>query len=248
MDTLLIGRVYCFSSVEALKRAVSGRNRRGAARRLRLRRAYIWVASISGKYCCICSERFDIILLRYGCISVCIALRSLPLPRFSVRCTSRCKPNGDPLRRQAIGTTTRPATQPSLTASANAYLGLPFAKSPPHRFSPPQVVSPWSTPLHAQTVKPACIQQFTGSGRSQELTKGFVNNPNGPALKESEDCLYLNIYIPSDAALGSEKAVMFWLHGVRCLLSKHNDNSLILQATCNLALGVINTSTVVILP
>jgi carboxylesterase type B len=41
------------------------------------------------------------------------------------------------------------------------------------------------------------------------LTKQFFNNPNGPALEESEDCLYLNIYTPSDAAAGSKKAVMF---------------------------------------
>lgn len=136
-----------------------------------------------------------------------------------------------------IGTKTRPANQPSLTASANAYLGLPFAKSPPQRFSPPQPASPWSTPLRAQTIKPACIQQFTASGRSQELTKQFFNNPNGPILEESEDCLYLNIYTPSDAAPGSKKAVMFWLHGVRCLLSKNNDTSLTIQGNLQFGSG-----------
>jgi carboxylesterase 2 len=136
-----------------------------------------------------------------------------------------------------IGNTTRPANQPSLTASANAYLGVPFAKSPPQRFSPPQAVSPWSTPLYAQTIKPACIQQFTGSGRSQELTKQFFNNPNGPALEESEDCLYLNIYTPSNAASGSKKAVMFWLHGVRCLFSKHKNTSLTLQGNLQFGSG-----------
>jgi len=113
-----------------------------------------------------------------------------------------------------IGTATKPANQPSLTASANAYLGVPFAKSPPERFSPPEAASSWSTPLQAQAVKPACIQQFSGSGQTQALTKQFFNNPNEPAPEESEDCLYLNIYTPPGVTPDSKKAVMFWLFGV----------------------------------
>lgn len=113
-----------------------------------------------------------------------------------------------------IGTAIKPANQPSLTASANAYLGVPFAKSPPERFSPPEAASSWSTPLQAQAVKPACIQQFSGSGQTQALTKQFFNNPNGPAPEESEDCLYLNVYTPPGSTPDSKKAVMFWLFGV----------------------------------
>ncbi|KAF3047840.1 hypothetical protein E8E11_000997 [Didymella keratinophila] len=112
-----------------------------------------------------------------------------------------------------IGTATKPANQPSLTASANAYLGVPFAKSLPERFSPPEAASPWSPPLQAQAVKPACIQQFSGSGQTQALTKQFFNNPNGPAPEESEDCLYLNVYTPPGVTPDSKKAVMFWLFG-----------------------------------
>ncbi|KAF3000146.1 hypothetical protein E8E13_005218 [Curvularia kusanoi] len=112
-----------------------------------------------------------------------------------------------------IGTATKPPNQPSLTASANAYLGVPFAKSPPERFSPPESASPWSTPLQAQNVKPACIQQFSGSGQTQALIKQYFNNPNGPAPEESEDCLYLNVYTPPGVTSSSKKAVMFWLFG-----------------------------------
>lgn len=113
-----------------------------------------------------------------------------------------------------IGTAIKPANQPALTASANAYLGVPFAKSPPERFSPPQAASLWSTPLQARAIKPACIQQFAGSGQAQELSKKFFNNPNGQAPAESEDCLYLNVYTPPGATPNSRKAVMFWLFGV----------------------------------
>lgn len=114
-----------------------------------------------------------------------------------------------------IGTAIKPANQPLLTASANAYLGVPFAKSPPERFSPPEAASQWTTPLQAQAIRPACIQQFSGSGQTQELTKQFFNNPIGPAPEESEDCLYLNLYTPPGATPNSKKAVMFWLFGVR---------------------------------
>lgn len=42
----------------------------------------------------------------------------------------------------------------------------------------------------------------------------LFNNPNSDPLKESEDCLYLNIYTPRDVTPASHKAVMFWIFGV----------------------------------
>lgn len=57
-----------------------------------------------------------------------------------------------------IGTTTSVA---SATATVNKFLGIPFAQSPPERFSPPQDASRWQQPLNATAFKPACIQQFT---------------------------------------------------------------------------------------
>jgi len=69
------------------------------------------------------------------------------------------------------------------------------------------------------------------------LTKQFFNNPNGPTLEESEDCLYLNIYTPSDAAPGSKNAVMFWLHRVRYILSKNKDTSLTIQGNLQFGSG-----------
>ncbi|OHE92130.1 carboxylesterase [Colletotrichum orchidophilum] len=109
-----------------------------------------------------------------------------------------------------IGTTAQPA---SATGYANAYMGIPFAKSPPERFSPPQAADAWSSPLSAQAFKPACIQQFTNQGSSQTLQKAYFGNPTGPLTSESEDCLYLNVFTPPTATASSKKAVMFWLHG-----------------------------------
>jgi len=106
-----------------------------------------------------------------------------------------------------VGTTTQPAAS---TGYANAYLGVPFAKSPPERFSPPQPADPWTT-LTAQAFRPACMQQFSSQGGSPALQKQYFGNPTGPLPEESEDCLYLNVFTPPGVSSTSKKAVMFWL-------------------------------------
>ncbi|KAH0282341.1 alpha/beta-hydrolase [Aureobasidium namibiae CBS 147.97] len=106
-----------------------------------------------------------------------------------------------------IGTTT---SLPAASATVNQFLGIPFAQSPPERFSPPQPVTQKSV-INATAWKPACIQEFTYPLAAQQFTELIFNQPPPP---ESEDCLYLNIYSP--AAQSSElggRAVMFWLYG-----------------------------------
>ncbi|KAF3006894.1 hypothetical protein E8E13_011104 [Curvularia kusanoi] len=100
-----------------------------------------------------------------------------------------------------------------LGPSVNQFLGIPFAQSPPERFSPPRNVSAFSQPLNATAWKPACIQQFRYPLASQQFAKAVFNNPGGPPPVESEDCLYLNVYAPSGSPGGNGRAVMFWLYG-----------------------------------
>ncbi|KAK1907449.1 hypothetical protein P3342_005775 [Pyrenophora teres f. teres] len=76
-----------------------------------------------------------------------------------------------------IGTTARPSNQLSLKA-ANVYLGVPFAQSPPERFSPPKAAPAWSSPLIAQNVKPACIQQFMGTAKSKKAVMFWLYGGN----------------------------------------------------------------------
>lgn len=47
-----------------------------------------------------------------------------------------------------------------LGPSVNQFFGIPFAQSPPERFSPPRHVTPFSEQLNATQWKPACVQQF----------------------------------------------------------------------------------------
>ncbi|CAD0101198.1 unnamed protein product [Aureobasidium mustum] len=106
-----------------------------------------------------------------------------------------------------IGTTT---SLPAASATVNKFLGIPFAQSPPERFSPPRAAPHMST-INATTWKPACIQQFTYPLASQQFTELVFNNP---PPQESEDCLYLNVYAPATQSDNSKGlAVMFWIYG-----------------------------------
>lgn len=110
-----------------------------------------------------------------------------------------------------------------------AYLGIPFAASPPERFAGPQDPKAWDDTLKAQKVKPSCIQQFKGqSGHSgvwiHLLMK--LTGPEGNALRnfsiviystpmpeESEDCLYLNVWVPGGDVPEGGFPVLFWIYG-----------------------------------
>lgn len=81
-----------------------------------------------------------------------------------------------------------------LKQDVTAYLGIPFAKPPVGelRFRPPQSYEgSWTEP-----------RAFTAS--QKDCMAGS---------KGSEDCLYLNVYVPASASLSSPLPVMFWIYG-----------------------------------
>src|ERR1700749_308265 len=63
-----------------------------------------------------------------------------------------------------------------LASDVKAYLGIPFALSPPERFSEPVDPKPWTTPLKASEVKPACVQEFPRPETAQNFTKSIFSN------------------------------------------------------------------------
>ena len=95
------------------------------------------------------------------------------------------------------------------TADVGVYnwRGIPFAQPPVGalRWRAPRAAEPW--PGVRATVEPGsrCIQigHLLGGASADE-----AGQPVG-----SEDCLYLNVTAPQDAAAGAGLPVMFWIHG-----------------------------------
>ncbi|KAJ8386071.1 hypothetical protein AAFF_G00177600 [Aldrovandia affinis] len=87
------------------------------------------------------------------------------------------------------------------------FYGIPFADPPvgARRWKPPNPVTPWKGVYDATLPRPACMQACSGPISDQ-----------CPA-KVSEDCLYLNIFVPLDidfiSPLLKPLPVMVWIHG-----------------------------------
>ncbi|XP_036604057.1 cocaine esterase-like [Trichosurus vulpecula] len=92
----------------------------------------------------------------------------------------------------------------------NVFLGIPFAKPPVGslRFSPPQPPDSWSNVRDAASHPPPCLQDPTLLEKTANIMKLNITIP-----ASSEDCLYLNIYVPVHAKEGDGLPVMVWIHG-----------------------------------
>ena len=91
-----------------------------------------------------------------------------------------------------------------LANGVTGWFGVPFAKPPLRdlRWRAPQPVEPWQGVFHADRFAPMCLQSL----RSRTMNHYFGNE----AI--SEDCLYLNVWAPRDAA-GKKLPVVVWIYG-----------------------------------
>ena len=90
-----------------------------------------------------------------------------------------------------------------------AWLGIPFAKPPigARRFKVPERVSPWSDILNATQLPPTCWQT------EQIVYHLEAEKMWSPNTNCSEDCLYLNIWVPVNPSQTANMAVMIWIYG-----------------------------------
>uniref|UniRef100_UPI00398E85BB LOW QUALITY PROTEIN: cholinesterase-like n=1 Tax=Pristiophorus japonicus TaxID=55135 RepID=UPI00398E85BB len=95
-----------------------------------------------------------------------------------------------------------------LSGSVTAFLGIPYAEPPigDLRFKKPESRKPWSELWNANKYPNTCYQYVSSS--SSGLSWEDMWNPN---TKVSEDCLYVNLWVPSPRP--SKAAVMIWIFG-----------------------------------
>lgn len=83
------------------------------------------------------------------------------------------------------------------------YLGVPYATAPigDRRFQPPEAPGSWQEIRNATQFAPVCPQNVHGVLPEIMLPVWFTDNLDvaaGYIQNQSEDCLYLNVYVPTE--------------------------------------------------
>lgn len=83
------------------------------------------------------------------------------------------------------------------------YLGVPYATPPigERRFQPPEAPGSWQEIRNATQFAPVCPQNVHGVLPEIMLPVWFTDNLDAAAgyvQNQSEDCLYLNVYVPTE--------------------------------------------------
>lgn len=128
------------------------------------------------------------------------------------------------------------AAAPADSRGIRVFKGIPYAAPPTgeRRWRAPADVAPWSGVRASDSFGASCPQAdlFAGAGMS--------------AGKQSEDCLYLNIWTPARAA-GERLPVFVWIHGGAYVVGSGSDSKIdgaalaakgVIVVTFNYRLGV----------
>ena len=118
-----------------------------------------------------------------------------------VSCFRRCESEKVTTKLGVIIGSTYKTTIKDVEYRVNTYFGIPYAKPPVGelRFQRPELLSQLESPFEALSFGSACPQ---------------TDSPGIPVYNKSEDCLYLNVYVPSQKPdKDTGHAVMVFMHG-----------------------------------
>lgn len=128
-------------------------------------------------------------------------------PRLHITAAKRTE---DPIVRTETGQVRgKRFNLPGLGKTVDAYTGIPFAQPPVGylRFRHPQPIHKWHNVYDATQLPPSCYQE-------PDLNFGpefYGSNVWNPPTAVSEDCLYLNVFVPKPRQ--RKLAVMVWIYG-----------------------------------
>ena len=94
-----------------------------------------------------------------------------------------------------------------------AYKGIRYATA--GRWEYPKQVTHWDGVYDATAYGACCYQPRSFYNEEENLKKIFYYNEfrKGETYTYSEDCLFLNIFVPADAHPGDDLPVLFYIHG-----------------------------------
>jgi para-nitrobenzyl esterase len=118
-----------------------------------------------------------------------------------VACVAGLPAHAEPGSAPVVQTASGPVRGMSLPDGRAVFQGIPFAAPPVGalRWRPPEPASPWTEVRAATDAGPACPQPDLGWNHAD-------------AVRESEDCLYLDVATP-DLRPDARLPVMVWIHG-----------------------------------
>jgi para-nitrobenzyl esterase len=99
--------------------------------------------------------------------------------------------------------------------TAIAFRGIPYARPPVGelRWQPPQAPLPWQGVREALQPGSACTQRISGlTPFFAPMADAYGSKFEQPPIKSSEDCLYLDVWVP-EWPVKRALPVMVWLHG-----------------------------------
>jgi para-nitrobenzyl esterase len=124
--------------------------------------------------------------------------------------TASTATDGDPVVQIGAG-----MLRGAVTQSAIAFRGIPYARPPigELRWRPPEPPLPWQGVREALQPGSACSQRTSGlTPFFAPMAQAYGTHFAQPPINSSEDCLYLDVWVPEWPVKGV-LPVMVWLHG-----------------------------------